>query len=160
MKSVVGRGAVAGVVVMGAGTAMGRVGPFNFGAATNAIFANSDGFRIDAASDAANSSTGAGMTFFQRDPASAGAGFSTANPALVFRFDVITQAGGNMRIIHLSLDELSRGVGSYYSSSSATGPTTASVSLEHGTIGLGIPTPGAAAVMGLAGMVGARRRRR
>lgn len=114
------------------GTSTGRVGPFNFGAATNAIFTTASGFRIDAASDAANASTGAGMTFFQRDPASAGAGFSTANPALVFRFDILLGNEGNG--MTLTLDQLSRDVATYYSSASSTRPSSAGATLIGASI--------------------------
>jgi hypothetical protein len=141
-----------------AGTDTGRVGPFNFGAATNAIFANADGFRIDAASDAANNNTGAGMTFFQRDPSSGGAGFSTANPAVVFRFDITIGAGPD-RNIAVALDQLSRGVGSYYTSSGATRPSTAAVTLNAGIIRV-VPTPATLALVGLGGLVAGRRRSR
>jgi hypothetical protein len=152
-------GGVAGdTAAFAAGTDTGRVGPFNFGAATNAIFANADGFRIDAASDAANSNTGAGMTFFQRDPSSGGAGFSTANPATVFRFDITIGAGAD-RVISVALDQLSRGVGSYYTSSSATRPSTAAVTLNAGRINV-VPTPATLALVGLGGLVAGRRRSR
>lgn len=138
------------------GTSTGRVGPFNFGAATNAIFTTANGFRIDAASDAANTSTGAGMTFFQRDPASAGAGFSTANPALVFRFDVTLGAAGTG--MTLTLDQLSRGFATYYTSASSTRPTSVGATLSGASII--VPAPGAVAFLGAAPLVLRRRRRR
>ena len=126
-------GDIAGTTaVFAAGTSTGRVGPFNFGAATNAIFTTGSGFRIDAASDVTDSSTGAGMTFFQRDPSSGGAGFSTANPALVFRFDVLLGASGSG--MTLTLDQLSRDVATFYSSSSATRPTSIAATLSGATI--------------------------
>ena len=143
----------------GAGTQTGRVAPFSFGAATNAIYNTAGGFRIDAASDADNSNALAGMTFVQRDPSSGGAGFSTANPALAFRFDVVIQAGGDIRAIDVSLDQLSNGVALYYSSSSATRGTRLSATLTSGTIGVGIPTPGSFAMLAIGGFSLARRRR-
>ena len=142
----------------GAGTDTGRVGPFNFGAATNAIYNTAGGFRIDAASDPGNANTAAGMTFFQRDPSSGGAGFSTANPALVFRFDIVAM-GSSERFITVSLDELSNGVATYYSSSSATRSTRLSATLTSGTLGLGIPTPSSLAMLAIGGFSLARRRR-
>jgi hypothetical protein len=142
-----------------AGTDTGRVGPFNFGAVTNAIFANADGFRIDAAADAANNNTAAGLSFFQRDPSSGGAGFSTANPATVFRFDVTISANDSLRDITIALDQLSRGVGSYYTSAGATRPTTAQVALNSGIIRV-VPTPATLALVGLGGLVAGRRRSR
>ena len=141
----------------GAGTDTGRVGPFNFGSATNAIFATAGAFRIDAAADAANNNTAAGLTFFQRDPSSGGASFSTANPALAFRFDVTT--GGTDHVISVALDQLSRGVATYYSSSSATRPTSVAAALNGGTITV-VPTPATLALVGLGGLVASRRRAR
>lgn len=155
-----GTGLIAGEsAAFGAGTDTGRVGPFNFGAATNAIFATAGAFRIDAASDAANGSTGAGMTFFQRDPSSGGAAFSQANPALVFRFDVQTAAGrvGNGDIV-VALDQLSRGVATYYTAG-ATRPTSIAANLVGGTITV-VPTPATLALVGLGGLVAGRRRGR
>lgn len=154
-----GTGLIAGEgAAFGAGTDTGRVGPFNFGSATNAIFASAGAFRVDASSDAANSNTAAGMTFFQRDPSSGGAGFSTANPALVFRFDVSTAAGAD-HLITVALDQLSRSVATFYSSSGATRPTSAAAALNAGTISV-VPTPATLALVGLGGLVASRRRAR
>ena len=139
----------------GAGSDTGRVGPFNFGSATNAIYTTANGFRIDAASDPDNSNTAAGMTFFQRDPSSGGAIFSTANPALCFRFDVHISAG--LGFASFTLDQLSRGVGTYYSGSAATRPTSASATLNGGSIFA--PTPSTLALTLLGPLVAARRRR-
>ena len=145
----------------GAGTQTGRVGPFNFGAATNAIYTTADGFRIDAASDPENTNPQAGLTFFQRDPSSGGAGFSTANPALVFRFDVLISSANAERGIQISLDELSNGVASYYSSSSATRSTRLAATLSGGTIYAGIfPAPGTLLAVCLGGVLTRRRTRR
>jgi MYXO-CTERM domain-containing protein len=151
--------------VFAAGTSTGRVGPFNFGAATNAIFANSDGFRIDAASDAANSSTGAGMTFFQRDPASGGASFQIlpqGGPgSKVFEFEIVLGASSEVYLVTMGLDQLSRGVASYYTSASSTRPaTTGDVALDGARFWVNVPTPGAMAMMGLGLLVAGRRRGR
>ena len=143
--------------IFAAGTDTGRVGPFNFGSATNAIYATGNGFRIDAASDPDNTNTAAGMTFFQRDPSSGGAVFSTANPALCFRFDIHTRAGPE-HAIQIAIDQVSRGVATYYSSSSATRPTSASVTLNSGILNL-LPTPSTLALVLLGPLVASRRRR-
>lgn len=148
-------------VEFAAGTDTGRVGPFNFGAATNAIFHDAaDTFRIDAASDAANSGTTAGLTFFQRDPATAVPGtFSTANPALCFRFDFTLGADPTFRSIALELDQLSRGLASYYTAANASHPSTATAILK-GAVIRNIPGPGSAALGVMLGMTAGRRRRR
>lgn len=141
------------------GTSTGRVGPFNFGSATNAIYTTADGFRIDAASDPDNTNTSAGMTFFQRDPSSGGATFSTANPALVFRFQVFAGAGGSDRSLRLSLDELSRGVATYYSSSNSTRPTQAAATLDGATLFIGLfPSPSSLAPLSISFLLCRRRR--
>jgi hypothetical protein len=156
-----GTGAGAGdSAAFAAGTDTGRVGPFNFGAATNAIFASAGGFRIDAASDAANNNSSAGLTFFQRDPATATPGtFSTANPALCFRFDVSVGADGTLRDITMVLDQLSRGLASYFTASNASRPATAAATLNGGVIHV-VPTPATLALIGLGGLVAGRRRSR
>ena len=156
-----GTGAAAGdTAAFAAGTDTGRVGPFNFGAATNAIFANAGGFRIDASSDAANSNSSAGLTFFQRDPATATPGtFSTANPALCFRFDVTIGADSSVRDITMALDQLSRGLASYFTAANASRPATAAATLTGGVIHV-VPTPATLALVGLGGLVAGRRRSR
>lgn len=147
-------------IVFADGTSTGRVGPFNFGAATNAIYQDGPGsWRIDSASDAANASDSAGMTFFQRDPSSGGAMFSRANPAIVFRFDVLSSFFSE-RTLSFELDQLSRGVATYYSSSSATRPTqTSDVTLTGGAVRYGVPAP--SSFLGLmSGLTVMSRRRR
>ena len=156
-----GTGRVAGdTAAFGAGTDTGRVGPFNFGAATNAIFNDSaSAFRIDAGADAANANSSAGLTFFQRDPATATPGtFSQANPALCFSFQV--QIAANWapdRDIVMALDQLSRGVASYYTASNSSRPATAIPILEAGIIHV-FPTPGSGVLL-LLGVAAAGRRR-
>ena len=147
-------------IVFAEGTSTGRVGPFNFGAATNAIYQDGSGsWRIDAASDASNTNDSAGLTFFQRDPASAGSVFSRQNPAMVFRFDVLASDFFE-RSLRFELDQLSRGVATYYSSSSATRPTqTSDVLRAGGGIHFGVPTPGSFAAL-LSGLVIMASRRR
>lgn len=149
-------------MVFAPGTATGRVSPFDFGAATNAIYRDDPStFRIDAASDAADASTTAGMTFLQRDPATASPGtFSTADPAMVFRFDYVVGGdsfiGGQM----FELDQLSRGVAGYYSSANASRVTTTSNVTFHSAFITPRPTPGPlAAFAAAAGLAHARRRR-
>lgn len=148
-------------LTFGAQTDTGRVAPFNFGAATNAIYRDSAStWRIDAASDATNTNELAGLTFFQRDPSSGGAIFIQANPAMVFRFDVHAAAGGPFRELRFELDQLSRGVATYYSSSSSTRPTqTSDVVLQYGSVILS-PAPGSVAVLAAGACMTSRRRRR
>jgi MYXO-CTERM domain-containing protein len=152
-------------VAFAAGTATGRVTPFNFGAATNAIYRTAGGFRIDAASDPGNSNTGAGMTFFQRDPASGGASFQIlpqGGPgSKVFEFEIVLGASSEVYLVTMGLDQLSRGVASYYTSASSTRPaTTGDVALDGARFWVNVPTPGAMAMMGLGLLVAGRRRGR
>lgn len=145
-----------------AGTSTGRVSPFNFGAATNAIFRDAPSeFRIDAASDGSNSNTAAGLTFFQRDPATATPGtFSTTNPALVFRCDFRMGAGDTVGGQTFMLDQLTRGVAGYFSAANSSRQTlTSDVQLVGAAIGP-LPAPGAVGVFGVLGVAVAARRRR
>ena len=142
------------------GTSTGRMAPFNFGAATNAIFRDSAStFRIDDSNDVLNINGSAGMTFFQRDPATANPGtFSTANPALCFAFDVtIAAEWAPDRDIVMSLDQLSRGLAAYYTAANASRPATAGATLNSAVIHVW-PTPSTGVVLGLA-VLGGRRRR-
>ena len=146
------------------GTATGRVSPFGFGAATNAIFRDTPGtFRIDAASDVANNNTAAGLTFFQRDPSSGGASFSILPQggigSMVYRFEILLGSHDVYQTV-LSMDQLTRGVVAYYSSSSATRPTQSSdVTLDGASFWVNVPTPGSLAMVGVGGFLVARRRR-
>lgn len=149
-------------IVFHAGTDTGRVAPFNFGAATNAIFRDAPGtFRIDAASDAANANSNAGLTFFQRDPATASPGtFWTLNPALCFMFDL--ELGSDFASdTRLELDQLARGVAVYFTAQNASRPTQTTDVTLHGAR-IVIPTPGPAVLLGaglVGGLVAGRRRR-
>ncbi|QOJ00791.1 MAG: hypothetical protein HRU70_09915 [Phycisphaeraceae bacterium] len=153
-------------MAFGAGTATGRAGVFNFGAATNAIFTEAGGFRLDAASDAANAGRNAGATFLQRSPSAAGVGFDQSNPAMAMLF-VYTVSGADnaLRTIDFWIDELkganatAPGVVSVYTSSTSTSSfQNTNVWLEGAQINV-VPTPGALALMGMGGLLAGRRRR-
>lgn len=148
-------------LTFGAGTSTGRVGPFNFGAATNAIYQDSaTDFRIDAASDPTNTNENAGLTFFQRDPATAAPGtFSTANPAMVFRFDYWLGAFDRNLVTEMRLDQLSHGLATRYDSSSSSRGTSTSDVILGGPVIIMIPAP-ASVMIGLAGVAAIGRRRR
>jgi uncharacterized protein (TIGR03382 family) len=159
ITALTGTGTAGDTAAFAAGTSTGRVAPFNFGAVTNAIFATANGFRIDAASDAGNSNTAAGMVFSQRDPSSAGAGYADASVArMAFAFDVTVGAGFN-RSIGLALGELVRGVSTIHTSSSATRGTQIQGTILNGASINVVPTPATLALVGLGGLVAGRRRR-
>jgi hypothetical protein len=145
------------------GTATGRVSPFNFGNATNTIYRDTPGtFRIDAGSDPDNNNTAAGMTFFQRDPSSGGPSFSILPRdgigSMVFAFDILL-GSQDVYLTTLAMDQLSRNVVSYYSSSSATRPTsTSDVTLDGASFWVNIPTPGSMVALCLGGLLARRRR--
>ena len=84
--------------------------------------------------------------------------FNRSNPALCFRFDVAIENGGTARTIVLALDQLSRGLAAYYSSSSATRPIQLVASLNSGSIHV-VPAPATLAMLGLGGCMLTRRRR-
>ena len=150
-------------VSFAAGTATGRVSPFSFGSATNTIYRDSPGtFRIDAASDPSNTNTSAGMTFFQRDPSSGGPSFSILPNdgigSMVFAFDILL-GSNDVYLTTLSMDQLSRGVVSYYSSSSATRPSqSADVTLDGASFWVNIPAPGSMVAVCLGAVLTRRRR--
>jgi hypothetical protein len=145
------------------GTDTGRVSPFNFGSATNTIYRDTPGtFRIDAGSDPANNNTAAGMTFFQRDPSSGGPSFNIlprgGAGSMVFRFEILL-GSHDVYQTFLSMDQLSRNVATYYSSSSATRPTqTTDVTLDGASFWVNVPTPGSLVAVWMGAMLARRRR--
>lgn len=149
-------------VAFAPGTATGRVAPFDFGAATNAIYRDAaTTFRIDAASDAANASTSSGMTFFQRDPSSSPGTFAPfiddGLGNMVFAFDIRLNTNDVYQAT-LLLDQLSRGVGTVYTGSAVTRPAQVGADLDGASFFVNVPAPGSALLLGLAAVV--RRRRR
>lgn len=143
---------------------LGRQLPWNFGSSTQAVYRSGNQVRIDAANDDANSAD-RGIVSQQRDPSSGGVNYSTANPGLVYKFDVIfgslSQGEGFTIAVEAAMDEIKGGVMSYHSSSSATrSATTTNLSTQGASISRGVPTPGAASAFGMLGMIVAARRRR
>lgn len=140
------------------GTSTGRVSPFNFGAATNAIFHDSaTDFRIDAASDQSNSGASAGLSFFQRDPATAGPGtFSASNPVMVFALTYTFGPFGRSQDTVLRLDQLDSAW--YFESSSSSRRTQATDVRLGGGVVFVMPAPGSLAALGV-GLAWGRRRR-
>jgi uncharacterized protein (TIGR03382 family) len=138
-----------------------RVGPFNFGAATLATKLTGTTQRIVAlgiGGAEGNISSG------QQAPASAGANYSTANPALIFTFDYLLTAGAERTLTFRSDIATSSGVTSAFSYHATAGSTSTSFresgTVENATLTItNIPTPGALAVLGLGGLVAGRRRR-
>ncbi|QOJ00789.1 MAG: hypothetical protein HRU70_09905 [Phycisphaeraceae bacterium] len=161
-----GFGGVAGDGVDIASAGLGRQAPFNFGAATQAVFGDGTNWRIDASSDAANSRN-AGIATAQNSPPNLGVGFNTDNPALVYRFDIVVSADGTIRSIQLEapLSELKGAtstapgvIGVYTSNQASRGTNYSDVTTDGATIRV-VPTPGALALLGLGGLVAGRRRR-
>lgn len=144
---------------------LGRQLPWNFGSSTQEVYRSGDQIRIDAANDSADSSDH-GILSRQRDPSSAGVNFSTANPGLVYTFDILVGdwhiwEGGEFSV-QASLDQIRGGVMNYYASSSSTRSTaTTNLSTQGARVSWGLlPTPGAASAFGVFGVVVAARRRR
>jgi uncharacterized protein (TIGR03382 family) len=136
-----------------------RVAPFNFGAATQAVFATAGAFRIDAASDAANTN-GAGIAILQRDPVTAGAAYADGSQArTVYAFSVSVGADGSIRTIALNMDDFKAGVVSVHTTANSTrGTNITAFTVDGASINV-IPTPATLALMGLGGLVAGRRRR-
>lgn len=138
----------------------GRQTPWTFGAATDAVYASGNSFRIDAASDV-NNSNEQGIAILQNTPSAAGTNYSTVNPALVYRFSIIIGAVDTDRTITLEslLSEVKRGVASIHSSSTSTrGTNVSNLSTDGASIRV-VPAPSALALLGLGGLVAGRRRR-
>ena len=135
-----------------------RVAPFNFGAATQAVFTSGSNFRIDASADAGNS-TAAGIATAQRDPVNGGVNFSTANPAVVYRFAVTVGNADGVVSLSAPVNQVKNGVIGLFTSSLATRSTNVnSITTDGATINI-IPAPGAVALLGLGALVAGRRRR-
>lgn len=158
--NVTGDNFAAGDAIDIASAGLGRQIPWTFGAATQAVYTSGNSFRVDAANDAGNSAA-AGIASTQRDPSSGGANYSTANPGLVYKFDMsFGDIFGRTLNVGTALDQIKNGVIIYHSSSSATrGTNTTAISTVGSTITV-VPTPASMALVGLGGLVGARRRRR
>lgn len=145
---------------------LGRQGTFNFGAATQAVFGDASSFRIDAASDAANSRN-AGIASAQNSPPNLQLLFRQDNPGMIYAFDVVVGADGSLRTLSLDLplDQLkgvpsdsTHGVISIYSDGQATrGTNVRDVTTDGASITV-VPTPASVALVG-AGVLAAGRRR-
>ncbi len=137
-----------------------RVAPFNFGAASQAVFATAGAFRIDASSDAANSNA-AGIAILQRDPVSAVPGtYADGTQArTVYAFSVSVGADGSIRSIALNMDDFKAGVVSVHAAANSTRGTNITAFTVDGAAINVIPTPATLALMGLGGLVAGRRRR-
>lgn len=150
-------------VAFAPGTVTGRVAPFDFGAATNRIYTAADGFRIDAASDPDNTNTNAGMTFSQRDPATAvpaGTYMDGTAPRMAFAFDItVGQDHAVLDLVSLEFGPLVRGVCTVHTASDSTrGTTTSAVTVDGASIVV-VPTPASLALLSLGGAILPRRRR-
>ncbi len=103
------------------------------------------------------------MTFFQRDPFSGGPSFSILPHdgigSMAFAFDILLGSQDIYQTV-LSMDQLSRNVVSYYSSSSATRPTsTSDVTLDGASFWVNVTAPGSLVAVCFGGLMTRRRRR-
>lgn len=158
--NVTGDNMAAGDSIDIASAGLGRQLPWTFGAATQAVYTSGSNFRVDAANDAGDN-VAAGIASTQRDPSSAGVNYSQANPGLVYKFNIVLgSVFGREMHVGTALNQIKNGVIIYHSSSSATrGTNTTAVAVQGSTINV-VPTPASMALVGLGGLVGARRRRR
>lgn len=140
---------------------LGRQLPWTFGAASQAVFRNGNTARIDAANDPTDS-VNRGISVYQRDPSSSGAGYSMANPALVYRFDVIVNSSQSYVInLQTAITQVKNGVFVYHSSSNATrGTNTTNIAVDGASIIVNVPSPGILSAFGVCGAAWAGRRRR
>ncbi len=145
-----------------ASAGLDRQSTFNFGASNRAIFMTGNSFRIDDATDAANS-VDLGISSSQNTPSALGAAFNGSNPALVYRFN-ITVGGGANHVIDLTapLAQLKRSLIGIYSSAGASRSTsiTTGLTTTGATINVQVPAPASLAMVGLGGLLASRRRTR
>lgn len=139
---------------------LGRQTNFDFGANSQSVFTSAGAFRIDNANDAANDAD-IGISTAQEAPAFAGSSFNTANPALVYKFDVNVNANAGPRSIDLSvpINQLKHGSIAIYATaqSSASTPITG-VTTSGASISVQVPAPASLAILGLTGLIARRRR--
>jgi|GEM_PF-2233353 len=158
--NVTGDNFAAGDSVDIASAGLGRQIPWTFGAATQAVYTSGSNFRVDAANDAGDS-VAAGIASTQRDPSSGGTAYSTANPGLVYRFNIVLGGVfGRTMNVGTAVGQIKNGVIIYHSANNATRGTNSTNIATRGSAITIVPTPASMALVGLGGLVGARRRRR
>ena len=134
------------------GPGLGRQSPFNFGASSEAVFTTPNSFRIDHSADAANSSN-LSINSFQQSPPAAGDAFSTANPALLYKFNAL-MSNPDGSIINLStpLDQITDSLGRfkvniYADQNSPLGTRITALTVSGCTIDSYTPTPGTSTLL-------------
>lgn len=139
-------------VVQILGPGLGDQTGFDAAAESNAVFWSGGEFRIDHASDLADSAS-MGLSVAQLPPV-IGGGLNSANPALVYRFDVWTGSSPEWWWADISAYEASVQV--YTSASGLGSPVDAEV--LHDGMRIIVPSPGT--LLFACGAVGVSRRRR
>ncbi len=144
----------------------GRLAGFDFGGQTQQIFETGNQLRIDAKGDTGNNPN-AGISTSQNSPGALGTNFNTHKVAEVYRF-AINIPTGHDKWKEITLRIMDGGVNGspgqitsfkgYETSGSTAGTAIAGVTGDTGTISL-FPAPSSAALLGLAGLAAARRRR-
>lgn len=134
---------------------------FDFGLASSAVFVSGSTFRIDNAGDAGNISD-LGISTAQNTPIALGSAFNGNNPALVFRFDINVGVGADHVIqLNAPLNQLKRSLIGVYASAAATHATSiTNVSTSGATINVVVPAPASLPMLGIGGLLAARRRAR
>lgn len=139
---------------------LGRQPGFDFGANSQAVFADPGHFRIDNANDT-HDFNDVGISTAQEAPEFAGSNFNIANPALVFKFDLNVNANVGPRAINLAtpLDQLKHGSIAVYAGAHSTASTSLTgITTSGATISVQVPAPASLALLGLSGLIARRRR--
>lgn len=133
---------------------LGDQAPFDAAAEANAVFWSVNAFRIDAASDVADSSA-VGLRVAQLPPLLAGGAFSTDNPALVMRFDLTVGHSPTAWVSQITPGE---GSGRVFTSAVGAGAPAFLSDVVYDGARIFVPAPSAAACVSV-GAIALRRRR-
>jgi hypothetical protein len=126
-----------GSTVQLSGPGLGDQAPYDAAFESNATFWTGDDFRLDAASDAANSAS-IGLRVAQLPPVLTGGVIGTENPAMVMRFDVTMGNFPRALVAHVGAGEASARA---FTSTFGTGLPVAATTINYDGVRIFIPSP-------------------
>jgi hypothetical protein len=145
----------------------GRLAGFDFGGQTQQVYETGNQLRIDAKGDNANN-VNAGISTSQNTPGALGTNFNTNKSAVVYKFSIAlhaAHAAGDVITLRI-MDGAGNGspdnitsFKAYESASSTAGVQLSGELGDTGTVTFIVPAPASMALVGMAGLAAARRRR-